>query len=49
MVFWTAKKRYALNVYDSEGTRFAKPKLKILGLETQRSSTRSPRRFKRKH
>lgn len=37
--FWTAKKRYALNVYDSEGTRFAKPKLKILGLETQRSST----------
>lgn len=37
--FWTAKKRYALNVYDSEGTRYAKPKLKILGLETQRSST----------
>lgn len=37
--FWTGKKRYALNVYDMEGTRFAKPKLKIMGLETQRSST----------
>lgn len=39
--FWTGKKRYALNVYDSEGTRYAEPKIKILGLETQRSSTPS--------
>ena len=37
--FFLAKKRYALNVWDNEGTRYAKPKLKILGLETQRSST----------
>ena len=37
--FWTAKKRYALNVYDMEGTRYAVPKLKIMGLETQKSST----------
>lgn len=37
--FWTAKKRYALNVYDMEGTRYAEPKLKIMGLETRRSST----------
>lgn len=37
--FWTAKKRYALNVWDNEGTRYAEPKLKIMGLETQRSST----------
>jgi DNA polymerase elongation subunit (family B) len=36
---WTAKKRYALNVYDSEGVRYAKPKLKIVGIEVQRSST----------
>lgn len=38
--FWKAKKRYALNVYDMEGTRYTtKPKLKIMGLETQSSST----------
>lgn len=37
--FWTAKKRYAANVWDSEGTRFEKPKVKIMGMETQRSST----------
>jgi DNA polymerase elongation subunit (family B) len=36
---WTAKKRYALNVYDSEGVRYATPKLKIMGIEVQRSST----------
>ncbi|MGZ7215515.1 hypothetical protein ACXWOG_09975, partial [Streptococcus pyogenes] len=29
--FWTAKKRYAANVWDSEGTRYEKPKLKIMG------------------
>jgi DNA polymerase elongation subunit (family B) len=37
--FWTAKKRYALNVWDSEGVRYKQPKLKICGLETARSST----------
>lgn len=37
--FWTAKKRYAANVWDMEGVRYEKPKLKIMGLETQRSST----------
>lgn len=37
--FWKAKKRYALNVYDMEGTRFKKPYLKIMGMETQQSST----------
>ncbi len=36
---WTAKKRYILNVWDSEGVRFKEPKMKIMGLETQRSST----------
>lgn len=36
---WTSKKRYALNVWDSEGVRYEKPKLKIMGIETQRSST----------
>ena len=38
---WTAKKRYILNVWDSEGVRYEKPKLKIMGLETARSSTPS--------
>lgn len=37
--FWTRKKRYALNVVDSEGVRYDEPKLKIMGLETARSST----------
>ena len=36
---WTAKKRYMLNVFDSEGVRYAEPKLKIMGIETSRSST----------
>jgi DNA polymerase elongation subunit (family B) len=34
-----AKKRYALLVQDLEGIRFEEPKLKIMGLETARSST----------
>jgi DNA polymerase elongation subunit (family B) len=36
---WTAKKRYILNVWDSEGVRYKQPKMKIMGLETARSST----------
>lgn len=37
--FWKAKKRYALCVWDMEGTRFKTPYLKIMGMETQQSST----------
>ena len=36
---WTAKKRYILNVWDSEGVRFAEPKLKMMGIEAVKSST----------
>lgn len=36
---WTAKKRYILNVWDSEGVRYEKPKLKIMGIEAIKSST----------
>lgn len=36
---WTAKKRYILNVHDSEGVRYEKPKLKIMGVEAVKSST----------
>lgn len=36
---WTAKKRYVLNVHDSEGVRYEKPKLKIMGIEAVKSST----------
>jgi DNA polymerase elongation subunit (family B) len=43
---WTAKKRYILNVYNSEGVQYAKPKLKIMGLEAVKSSTPSACRTK---
>lgn len=36
---WTAKKRYMLNCYDKEGVRYEIPKLKIMGIESVRSST----------
>jgi DNA polymerase elongation subunit (family B) len=36
---WTAKKRYVLNVYNSEGVQYSEPKLKIMGLEMVKSST----------
>jgi DNA polymerase elongation subunit (family B) len=36
---WTAKKRYMLNVWDSEGVRYTQAKQKIMGIETSRSST----------
>ena len=39
---WTAKKRYILNVWDSEGVRYDEPKLKIMGLEAVKSSTPAP-------
>jgi DNA polymerase elongation subunit (family B) len=38
---WTAKKRYILNVWNSEGVQYKEPKMKIMGLETARSSTPS--------
>lgn len=36
---WQAKKRYAMNVLDNEGTRYEKPNMKIMGMETAKSST----------
>ena len=36
---WTAKKRYILNVHDNEGVRLNEPKLKMMGIETAKSST----------
>ena len=45
---WTAKKRYILNVYDNEGVRYKKPKLKIMGIEAVKSSTPAPCRDKLK-
>ena len=39
---WTAKKRYMLNVWDSEGVRYDEPKLKMMGIEAVKSSTPAP-------
>ena len=39
---WTAKKRYILSVWDSEGVRYEAPKLKIKGIEAIKSSTPAP-------
>jgi len=39
---WTAKKRYILNVWDSEGVRYEQPKLKMMGIEAVKSSTPAP-------
>jgi DNA polymerase elongation subunit (family B) len=36
---WTAKKRYILNVHNSEGVQYEKPKIKVMGLEMVKSST----------
>jgi len=41
---WIAKKRYAVNVYNSEGVTYNPPKLKVLGMEIVRSSTPAPAR-----
>lgn len=38
---WTAKKRYVLNVWDSEGVRYKEAKMVIHGLEAIKSSTPS--------
>ena len=39
---WTAKKRYILNVWNSEGFSYAEPKLKVMGIESVKSSTPAP-------
>ena len=36
---WIAKKRYILNVHNSEGIQYEEPKLKIMGIEAVKSST----------
>lgn len=36
---WQAKKRYILNVFNSEGVQYTEPKLKIMGIEAIKSST----------
>ena len=36
---WLAKKRYLLNVHNSEGVQYAEPKLKVMGIEAIKSST----------
>ena len=43
---WTAKKRYAINVYNNEGVAYKEPKLKVMGLEMVKSSTPSVIRVK---
>lgn len=36
---WTAKKRYILNVHNNEGVQYAEPKIKVMGIESVKSST----------
>lgn len=36
---WTGKKHYIVNVHNSEGVQYEKPKLKMKGIEAVRSST----------
>ena len=36
---WIAKKRYILNVHNSEGVQYKEPKLKMMGIEAIKSST----------
>ena len=43
---WVAKKNYILNVYNSEGVAYSKPKLKMMGISAIRSSTPSACRTK---
>jgi len=43
---WTAKKRYILNVHNSEGVQYSEPKLKIMGIEAVKTSTPLPCREK---
>ena len=41
-LFIFSKKRYILNVWDSEGVRYDEPKLKMMGIEAVKSSTPAP-------
>ena len=43
---WTAKKRYILNSWDVEGVRYKEPQLKMMGIESVKSSTPAPCREK---
>ena len=43
---WTAKKRYILNAWDVEGVRYKEPQLKMMGIESVKSSTPAPCRQK---
>ena len=36
---WTGKKHYIMNVHNSEGVQYAEPKLKVMGMESVKSST----------
>jgi DNA polymerase elongation subunit (family B) len=36
---WIAKKRYILNVHNSEGVQYTEPKIKMMGVDAVRSST----------
>ena len=36
---WTGKKKYILNVLNNEGVQYKEPKVKVVGLESVRSST----------
>lgn len=46
---WTAKKRYILNVHNNEGVQYAEPKIKVMGIESVKSSTPSYCRKALKH
>jgi len=39
VAIWTGKKHYILNVHNSEGVQYAEPKLKMMGIESVKSST----------
>ena len=43
---WTAKKRYILNAWDVEGVKYKEPQLKMMGIESVRSSPPAPCRQK---
>ena len=36
---WVAKKRYILNVHNNEGVQYSEPKIKVVGIESVKSST----------
>jgi hypothetical protein len=39
IAIWTGKKKYIMNVWDSEGVRYKEPKIKMVGIEAIRSNT----------